>query len=185
MILFCSACGTKTLQGVIPAGDNRPRDVCSAAHCGLIHYENPKVVTGTLPVWQGKILLCKRAIEPRLGYWTLPAGFMELHETSEQGALRETLEEANATVTISGLLSVLSVPNASQVHVFYLADMIDGSFSSSSESLEVALFAPDEIPWHDLAFQTVAHTLKHYLSAAYQQHPSPLNGDIMHTNLSI
>ena len=161
MISFCSACGGKT-HNIIPAGDSRLRDVCTV--CNLVHYENPRIVTGTLPVWQGKILLCKRAIEPRRGYWTLPAGFMELSETVEQGAVRETWEEAGATIKVRGLLSILDVPHASQVHTFYLADLVDGTFEAGTESLEVALFAPAEIPWEELAFKTVYVTLKHYLA---------------------
>ncbi len=163
MISFCSACGHAT-HHLIPSGDARARDVCASSSCGLVHYENPKIVTGTLPVWQGKVLLCKRAIEPRLGYWTLPAGFMELLETCEQGALRETWEEAGAKVQVRSLLSVLDVPHASQVHLFYLADLIDGRFCAGIESLEVALFAPEEIPWSEIAFKTVTKTLRHYLS---------------------
>lgn len=165
MISFCSACGAKT-HNIIPAGDSRPRDVCSSSACGLVHYENPRIVTGTLPVWQGKILLCRRAIEPRRGFWTLPAGFMELAETVEQGAVRETWEEAGARVAVRGLLAVLDVPHASQVHTFYWADLIDGVFEAGTESLEVALFAPADIPWDELAFKTVYIALKHYLSKA-------------------
>ncbi len=163
MILFCAKCGSPT-HHLIPAGDARPRDVCTSTACGEIHYENPRIVTGTLPLWQGKILLCKRAIEPRRGYWTLPAGFMELAETVEQGAVRETQEEAGAEITVRGLLSVLDVPHASQVHMFYLADLVDGSFSAGEESLEVALFDAKDIPWAELAFKTVVLTLKHYLA---------------------
>ena len=163
MILFCAKCGHAT-QNFIPNGDARPRDVCASAACGEIHYENPRIVTGTLPLWQGKILLCKRAIEPRRGYWTLPAGFMELAETVEQGAVRETQEEAGAAVSVRGLLAVLDVPHASQVHTFYLADLVDGQFAAGEESLEVALFEPADIPWAELAFKTVVLTLKHYLA---------------------
>jgi ADP-ribose pyrophosphatase YjhB (NUDIX family) len=163
MILFCSTCGSPT-QNVIPSGDARPRDVCTAPACGNIHYENPRIVAGTLPLWEGKILLCKRAIEPRKGFWTLPAGFMELSETVEQGAVRETQEEAGTAISVRGLLSVLDVPHASQVHMFYLADMVDGSFCAGEESLEVALFEVADIPWADLAFKTVVLTLQHYLA---------------------
>jgi ADP-ribose pyrophosphatase YjhB (NUDIX family) len=184
MIHFCSACGAAT-KTLIPTGDSRLRDVCSKPSCGLVHYENPKIVAGTLPIWQGKVLLCKRAIEPRLGYWTLPAGFMELDESCEQGAARETQEEANASVHLRGLLSVLSVPYTSQVHLFYLADLIDGQFSSSSESLEVALFSEAEIPWQDLAFQTVSQTLRHYFAQADKANPAQLNAVIEQTNLGV
>lgn len=149
---------------MVPVGDARPRDVCTAPACSEIHYENPRIVTGTLPLWQGKILLCKRAIEPRKGFWTLPAGFMELSETVEQGAIRETQEEAGATIAVRGLLSVLDVPHASQVHMFYLAELVDGAFCAGEESLAVALFDVADIPWSDLAFKTVVLTLKHYLA---------------------
>ncbi len=173
MISFCSACGHVTHR-IIPEGDSRLRDVCARAACALVHYENPKIVAGTLPVWQGKILLCKRAIEPRKGYWTLPAGFMELSETCEQGAVRETWEEAAATVHVRSLLSVLDVPHASQVHLFYLADLIDGIYAAGTESLEVALFEPADIPWDEIAFKTITKTLKHYLSNTVN--PSQLTG---------
>ncbi len=178
MISYCSACGHPT-QRRIPEGDSRQRDVCSDATCALVHYENPKIVAGTLPVWQGQILLCKRAIEPRLGYWTLPAGFMEMNETCEQGAVRETWEEAAAKVHVRSLLSVLDVPHASQVHLFYLADLIDGQFAAGTESLEVKLFAPPDIPWDQIAFKTVSKTLRHYLSNTEQ--PNQLTGVVTYT----
>jgi ADP-ribose pyrophosphatase YjhB (NUDIX family) len=173
MIAFCSACG-HTTHRIIPDGDSRMRDVCASPACALVHYENPKIVTGTLPVWDGKILLCKRAIEPRLGYWTLPAGFMELNETCEQGAVRETWEEASAKVNVRSLLSVLDVPHASQVHLFYLADLLDGTYAAGTESLEVELFAPADIPWNEIAFKTVTKTLLHYLSNT--ENPTQLTG---------
>jgi ADP-ribose pyrophosphatase YjhB (NUDIX family) len=178
MISFCTACGHSTHR-IIPDGDSRLRDVCDSAACGLVHYENPKIVAGTLPVWQGKILLCKRAIEPRLGYWTLPAGFMELSETCEQGAVRETWEEAAANVNVRSLLSVLDVPHTSQLHMFYLADLIDGQFAAGAESLEVALFAPDEIPWDEIAFKTVTKTLRHYLTNP--ENPAQLTGVVTYS----
>ncbi|MCY0966824.1 NUDIX hydrolase [Parathalassolituus penaei] len=159
---YCSLCGGPiTLQ--IPAGDNRERHVCN--HCGSIFYQNPKIVAGTLPVHQGKILLCKRAIEPRKGYWTLPGGFMENGEGTEQAALRETREEACAEVTIRSLFAMISVTHISQVHLFFLADLPKPEFSSGEESLDVRLFAPDEIPWDELAFSTVEQTLRRYLEA--------------------
>lgn len=164
MISYCSTCGSATHR-IIPEGDSRVRDVCTSPTCELVHYENPKIVTGTLTLWQGKILLCRRAIEPRKGYWTLPAGFMELNETCEQGAVRETWEEATAKVNVRSLLAVLDVPHASQVHLFYLADLLDGTYSAGTESLEVDLFLPADIPWSELAFKTVTQTLQHYLSA--------------------
>jgi ADP-ribose pyrophosphatase YjhB (NUDIX family) len=178
MICFCSACGHATHR-IVPPGDSRTRDVCASAACALVHYENPKIVAGTLPVWQGNILLCKRAIEPRLGYWTLPAGFMEINETCEQGAVRETWEEAAAKVHVRSLLSVLDVPHASQVHMFYLADLIDGQFAPGTESLDVQLFAPENIPWGEIAFKTVTKTLRHYLSDT--ENPKQLTGVVTYT----
>ncbi len=158
---FCSTCGAANRQE-IPAGDNRLRSVCSA--CNAIHYVNPRIVIGTVAHWQGKILLCKRAIEPRYGYWTLPAGFMECEESTQEGALRETLEEAGANVALEGLFSVIDVPHAEQVHMFYHGTVLDGRFSAGEESLEVALFDEQDIPWKDLAFHTVRLTLEWYLA---------------------
>ncbi len=165
MIYFCSMCGHST-QRIIPAGDTHQRDVCTQTQCAFIHYENPKIIVGTLPIWKNKVLLCKRAIEPRKGYWTLAAGFMEMGETCEQGAHRETLEEAGAQVKLRQLLAVLSLPHTSQVHLFYSADLIDGVFEAGLESLEVALFSYEDIPWTELAFATVTRTLEHYFSHA-------------------
>jgi ADP-ribose pyrophosphatase YjhB (NUDIX family) len=157
---FCSACGEPT-QFTIPTDDNRERNVCTS--CGEIHYQNPKNVVGTIPMWENKILLCRRAIEPRKNYWTLPAGFLELNETSAEGAVRETLEETGAKVDVGGLFTILNVPHIGQIHWFYIAKMNSPDFSpSTSESTEVALFEESEIPWDDLAFQTVKTTLKHF-----------------------
>jgi len=162
---FCSECAHPvTLQ--IPPDDNRPRHVCS--QCGTIHYENPKLVIGSIPVWahegQVKILLCKRAIEPRYGYWTLPAGFMENGETTAEAAARETFEEAGARIELHELFSLLNVPHVHQVHLFYRATLLDLEYAPGTESLEVALFAEDDIPWDDIAFPTVAHTLRHFFA---------------------
>ena len=154
---FCSNCGQSVVSR-IPAGDNRLRDVCD--HCNTIHYVNPRNVVGTVPVWNDQILLCKRAIEPRYGFWTLPAGFMEIGETTAQAANRETQEEAGANVEIGELYSVLNVPHVHQVHMFYLAKLNDLDFAPGEESLEVALFNEAHIPWDDLAFPTVIHTLR-------------------------
>ena len=155
----CSNCGT-LMDKLVPPGDGRERMVCPA--CGAIHYENPKVVVGCLPVWEDKLLLCKRAIEPRYGYWTLPAGFMENGETTAEGAQRETLEEAGALVGNLKPFALLDVPYVHQVHMFYLAEMSSPEFSSGEESLDVRLYAEHEIPWDDLAFYTVIESLKHY-----------------------
>jgi len=158
---FCSECAHPVALA-IPEGDNRPRYVCP--HCHTIHYQNPKLVIGTLPVWEqdGKlqVLLCKRAIEPRYGYWTLPAGFMENEETTEQAAVRETEEEAGADVELGKLFTLLNVAHVHQVHLFYLARLRSLDFAPGEESLEVALYTQDEIPWDDLAFPTVRTTLE-------------------------
>ncbi|OAD19231.1 MutT/nudix family protein [Candidatus Thiomargarita nelsonii] len=157
---FCSHCGSARLVRKVPEGDNLPRLVCEDCH--TIHYQNPKVVTGCLPVWEDKILLCKRAIEPRYGLWTLPAGFMENNETLEQAAVRETWEEANATLEQLSLYSVLSLPHISQVYMMFRAQLRDLSFAPGTESLEVQLFSQNEIPWDDLAFPVIHRTLTHY-----------------------
>jgi ADP-ribose pyrophosphatase YjhB (NUDIX family) len=154
---FCAACGQPIVRRV-PAGDSRERDVCG--HCGAIHYVNPRPVVGTIPVWQDTVLLCRRAIEPRYGKWTLPAGFMEVGETTREGALRETVEEACARVNIGPLFSMIDVPYIEQVHVFFRAELVDLQFAPGEESLEVRLFSEAEIPWQELAFRTVAHTLR-------------------------
>jgi len=158
---FCSQCGEK-ISFRIPDGDTLPRFVCD--HCTTIHYQNPKMVVGCLPEWQDKILLCRRAIEPRYGLWTLPAGFLENGETAPAGAIRETLEEANARVEIGDLYSFISLPHISQIYVLFRATLLDLDFSAGVESLEVRLFAEDEIPWNSLAFRTIHRTLEHYFS---------------------
>jgi ADP-ribose pyrophosphatase YjhB (NUDIX family) len=158
---FCSECAHPVALA-IPEGDNRPRYVCS--HCDAIHYQNPKLVVGSIPVWeqdgQLKVLLCKRAIEPRYGYWTLPAGFMENAETTAEAAIRETEEEAGAHIEIGELFTLLNVAHVHQVHLFYLARLVDLDFAPGVESLEVELFAEEDIPWDDLAFPTIRTTLE-------------------------
>lgn len=154
---FCTVCGTKT-QFYIPEGDNRERHVCPA--CGNIDYINPKVVVGSLPVWEDKVLLCKRAIEPRYGYWTLPAGFMECDETTQVGAMRETQEEANADIEIQQLYCVFNLPHVDQVYMMFRAKLLNLDFAPGAESLEVKLFKEEEIPWDELAFATIDRTLK-------------------------
>ncbi len=146
----------------IPAGDTHERDVCGT--CGFINYVNPKIVTGSIVRHQGKILLCRRAIEPRVGYWTLPAGFMEVGETAEQAAMREAREEANASIVIDRLLAVYTIPRIAQVQIMYLAHMGEASFSAGPESLEVMLAGWDEIPWADIAFPSVTWALEQYRS---------------------
>jgi ADP-ribose pyrophosphatase YjhB (NUDIX family) len=157
---FCSTCGSDRLQLRIPEGDTLPRVICAA--CGTIHYQNPKVVVGCLAEWEGKVLLCKRAIDPRSGFWTLPAGFLENGESVPAGAMRETLEEANARVEIVDLYSMISLPYISQVYVLFRARLLDADFSPGSESLDVRLFSEAEIPWNALAFRTIQRTLQHY-----------------------
>ncbi|MEQ6886011.1 NUDIX hydrolase [Salicola sp. Rm-C-2C1-2] len=158
---YCSSCGAGVAFR-IPQGDDRERHVCE--NCGIIHYINPRIVAGTLPVWDERILLCRRAIEPRYGFWTLPAGFMENGETTTEAALRETLEEAEARVELDGLYAVLNVPHIDQVHMYFRARLIDGQFGAGPESLETALFRESEIPWEELAFPTVTETLNRYFS---------------------
>ena len=153
----CCNCGAR-IERIAPPGDSHLRAVCPA--CGGIHYENPKVVVGCIPVYGEQILLCKRAIEPRYGYWTLPAGFMENGETTAEGAARETLEEAGATAIDLHAFALLDVAHVHQVHVFYRARLAAPEFSSGEESLETRLYSEEEIPWKDLAFRTVIETLK-------------------------
>lgn len=168
---YCSTCGHPVEQR-IPQGDNRHRYVCLS--CDTIHYQNPRIVAGTVPVWNNQILLCRRAIEPRYGYWTLPAGFMENAETTIEAAARETREEALAEVNIDGLYSIIDVPHINQVHMFYRATLIDGQFGAGEESLETRLFDLDNIPWEELSFPTVRKTLELFLkdlkSEAFQVH---------------
>jgi ADP-ribose pyrophosphatase YjhB (NUDIX family) len=144
----------------IPEGDNRERMVCP--DCGFINYENPKIVVGAVCLWQERILLCRRAINPRRGFWTLPAGFLELHESTPAGAIRETWEEAQAKIVIDGLLAIYDIPRISQVQIIYRAHLEAAEFAAGPESLEVKLFAWDEIPWEEIAFPSVRWALDHY-----------------------
>lgn len=157
---FCSHCGAP-VRFAIPEGDDRPRYLCDA--CGSIHYQNPRIVAGTLPIRDGQVLLCRRAIAPRHGYWTLPAGFMENAETTLEAAARETLEEARAEVRIHDLYTLINLPHINQVYMIFRADLV-GDFAAGPESLEVAMFGEDEIPWDELAFPTIERTLRHYFS---------------------
>jgi ADP-ribose pyrophosphatase YjhB (NUDIX family) len=160
-INFCCTCAAPVSVRV-PEGDSLPRHVCDA--CGAIHYRNPRLVVGTLPVWEDKVLLCRRAIEPRHGCWTLPAGFMENQETVDQAALRETREEACARVALDALYTMISVPHINQVHLMYRARLLDLDFAPGEESLEVALFDEANIPWPEIAFHTVAMTLQRFFA---------------------
>jgi ADP-ribose pyrophosphatase YjhB (NUDIX family) len=144
----------------IPEGDTRERKVC--ADCGFIAYENPKIVVGAVCRWGERILLCRRAIDPRAGYWTLPAGYLELNEASPHGAMREAWEEARAQIAIEGLLAVYDIPRISQVQLIYRAHLVAPDIEAGPESLEVRLFAWDEVPWQELAFPSVAWALGHY-----------------------
>ena len=160
LINFCNSCGAAVTQR-IPEGDTFSRAVCDA--CGTIQYQNPKIVVGCLPVHGDRILICRRAIEPRHGLWTLPAGFMENDESAAEGAAREALEEANARVEIEDLYTVYSIPHISQVYMMFRARLLDTDFSPGLESLEVKLVTGEEIPWDKLAFAMVKRTLEHYL----------------------
>jgi ADP-ribose pyrophosphatase YjhB (NUDIX family) len=156
---FCSDCGA-AVSLKIPAGDSLPRYVCDA--CATIHYQNPKMIVGCIAEWENRILLCRRAIEPRMGLWTVPAGFMENGETTAQGASRETLEEANARVEVGPLYAMYNIPHINQVYILFRARLLDLDFSAGTESLEVKLFDEADIPWEQIAFATVRNTLTHY-----------------------
>lgn len=156
---FCSACGAP-VRVAVPEGDNRERHICDS--CGTVHYHNPKIVAGCIATWEDSVLLCRRAIEPRHGLWTVPAGFMENGETTYQGAERETLEEANARVHVQELYMTVNLPAINQVYMLFRAQLLDLDFSPGEESLEVELFKREQVPWRQLAFPTVALTLEHY-----------------------
>lgn len=158
---FCSLCGS-IVELRIPPDDNRARHVCIS--CGEVHYQNPKLIVGAIPVWEDKILLCRRAIEPRHGFWTLPAGFMENGETTLEAAARETLEEANAQVSIGELYTLYNMPYINQVHLLFRASLLNPDFSPGVESLEVQLFTEQDIPWDALAFRPVRFSLQHYFA---------------------
>lgn len=158
---FCSHCGS-TVSLQVPPGDHLPRYVC--ASCSSIHYQNPRIIAGCIPEWGSKILICRRAIEPRHGYWTLPAGFMENGETVEAGAAREAQEEALADVEIGSLISVVNVLHSQQVHMLFRAKLKNLDFGVGPESLEVKLIEPEEIPWPELAFSSVRFTLERFLA---------------------
>lgn len=163
---FCIQCGSDRVTTRVPDGDDHLREVCD--NCGHIHYFNPKIVVGALPVYGDQVLLCKRAIEPRFGKWTLPAGFMEEGESLEQGAMRETLEEARARLSDLQLYTVISLPDISQVYMLFRAQLQDTNFGVSNESLEVRLFDEGDIPWDELAFRTISATLRHYFADRQQ-----------------
>ena len=168
---YCSSCGQQVSKR-IPSDDSHERWVCDA--CATVHYQNPKIVVGCVPEKDGRILLCKRAIEPRYGYWTVPAGFMELGESQAQGAARETLEEACAEVEIGHLFASVDVVDAGQVHVFFTAKLL-GDYAAGDESLDVAMYREDEIPWDDIAFKSGRYALEKYFADKGQN-----NGVHMH-----
>jgi ADP-ribose pyrophosphatase YjhB (NUDIX family) len=161
-IKHCKNCGTAVSYRVPDDGDIKERAVCPA--CGTIHYENPLNVVGTVPHWEDRVLLCKRNIEPRWGKWTLPAGFMELNETTSQGAARETDEEAGAKFEMEGLFTVMNVERVGQVHLYYRARLLSDEFHPGHETIEARLFTEAEIPWDELAFRTVKETLSCYFA---------------------
>ncbi|MGQ7846560.1 NUDIX hydrolase [Granulosicoccus sp. 3-233] len=172
---FCMQCGS-SVRALVPAGDNRPRKVCTV--CDHIHYENPKNVVGCLLEWQGKVLLCKRAIEPRYGYWTLPAGFMENGESTIEGAAREAFEEATARCDELRLFSVYNLPRISQVYLMFHGQLRDGFAEANEETLEVRLFDQSEIPWSELAFPVVVETLTRYYEMRHQRDRRVYSADI-------
>ncbi|MBI3141052.1 MAG: NUDIX hydrolase [Rhodocyclales bacterium] len=173
---YCSHCGAPVSLKV-PAGDHLPRHVCE--RCGAIHYQNPKLVIGAIPEWDGRILLCRRAIEPRSGLWTLPAGFMENAETTAQAAARETLEEACARIEVGEMFTLINVPHISQVHIVYRARLLNLDFAPGAESLEVRLFDEAAIPWEAIAFRTIGLTLRHYFADRQAGHYGFHVGDLV------
>lgn len=158
---YCLQCGHQA-EHKIPEGDHKPRLVCP--NCHYIHYENPKVICGAIVIHEGKVLLCRRAIEPRYGYWTLPAGFMEIGETMAEGAARETVEEADAVAIHPHLYCLYDIPDIGQIYILYLTELQDGKYNVGPESLECALFEEQDIPWEEIAFEAVKRTLKHYFN---------------------
>jgi ADP-ribose pyrophosphatase YjhB (NUDIX family) len=169
-VKFCSACAG-AIELRVPAGEDRPRHVCQA--CGRIHYQNPRVVVGAVCTWEEKILLCRRAIEPRTGFWTLPAGFLEQGESTVEGARREAWEEARAKLDVQDVLALYDLPHISQVQVFFRAPLLSPDVAPGPESLEVGLFAWDDIPWADIAFPTVQWALDHFRATKDQAHITP------------
>lgn len=158
---YCSSCGSPVTHE-IPEGDNRHRHIC--ASCDEIHYKNPNIVVGVIAQWQGKIILCRRAIEPRIGFWTMPAGYLEINESTDEGAAREAEEEAGIDVEIGELLTLINIPQIGQVQMIYTGELNSPAFSAGIESLEVQLLSEDEIPWNELAFPTVKIALEHYFA---------------------
>lgn len=167
---FCSDCAAP-LEVRIPEGEDRPRHVCLV--CRRVHYVNPRVVVGSVSTWEGRFLLCKRAIEPRRGFWTLPAGFLELGETAAAGAQREAWEEARAKIDPKEVLALYDLPHIGQMQVFFRAPLLDPKVEAGPESLEVGLFTWDEIPWAELAFPTVHWALRYFRDTEAQARITP------------
>lgn len=175
----CRNCGTAVDLRLPDDGDTKPRAVCPA--CQTVHYDNPLNVVGTVPVWgeSGEyVLLCKRNIEPRRGKWTLPAGFMELGETTAEGAARETVEEAGARFEMGDIFTLMNVARVGQVHIYYRAKLLSDQFDPGFETMEARLFTEEEIPWDEIAFRTVRETLEHYFDDRRQGHFGFHAGDI-------
>lgn len=160
---YCSACGSKDLKWTVPTGDHRRRYQCT--HCHTVHYENPNMVVGCVIEHDGKILLARRGIEPRKGYWNLPCGFLENDETVQEGALREVLEETGMTVDLGNLLTVYNVVNARQVYLIFRAKAQNEQFTLTPESTEIAFFNPAEIPWDEMAFSANVHAIQVFLDS--------------------
>jgi len=158
---FCSHCGARVAVRV-PPGDSLPRHVCDA--CGTIHYQNPRIIVGCIPAWENRVLLCKRAIEPRYGLWTVPAGFLENGETTADGAKRETLEEANANVEIGDLFALYNIPHINQVYMLFRARLLDLNYHAGAETLELRLCGDTDVPWNEIAFASIRNTLTHYFN---------------------
>jgi len=178
---YCCYCSAELIFA-IPEDDNRHRFICKS--CNEIHYQNPKIVAGCIPVWEDKVLLCKRAIDPRFGYWTLPAGFMELGETSVEAGMRETMEEANARVDVDDLFAVFSLPYVGQVYMMFRSRLLDLEFSPGIESQEVRLYKEEDIPWDELAFTTIHATLKFYFEDRRKGNFTLHTGDVVKTESS-
>ena len=174
---YCSQCGAG-VNLAIPEGDHLPRHICS--ECGEIHYQNPKVVVGCIPEYEQRILFCKRAIEPRLGYWTLPAGFMENAETSAEGAARETLEEAGARVEIIDMFTMFNLPHINQIYILYRAQLCDLDFAPGIESLEVELLDEQQVPWDEIAFPVITQSLELYFADRKAGRFGMHTGDMIH-----
>jgi len=174
MIRYCSKCGSNRISRIIPEGDTNKRFVCE--NCGQINYINPRLIVGCLPVYENKVLICRRAIEPCKGKWNIPAGFMEMHESAEEGAIRETMEEANAVVEILRLHCVYSIPHVNQVYLLFLASLKNLDFFPGIESLDVKLFDQSDLPWDEIAFTSSVYAIKKYYESKNETSPGTFIG---------